>query len=87
MTAERREAMINAVESAQGFDQLRSLAQKFLDEGVPADQLLEDLDQIRALVSEEIEETVLDVMDLLVGWCAPRFRLVPRTAEESGGSP
>ena len=76
MTAERREAMMQAVESSQGFNRLRSLVKQLLDEGALPDLLLEDLSQIRPLVSEETEESVLDVMDLLVGWCAPEFKLV-----------
>jgi hypothetical protein len=81
MTAERREAMMKAVESPQAFGRLRDLVKQFVDEGVPPDQLLDDLSQIRALVSEETEESVLDVMDLLVGWCAPEFRIIPRKTE------
>jgi hypothetical protein len=75
MTAERRESMLIAVESYGGFDALRSLVKQYLDDGVRAEQLLEDLDQIRALLPDDVEELVLDVMDLLVGWCAPEFGL------------
>ena len=78
MTAERRDSMLSAVESAQGLDSLKKLVQRYLNEGIGADPLVDDLDQIRALVSDGVEETVLDVMDLLVGWCAPEFRLVRR---------
>jgi hypothetical protein len=83
MTAERREFMLIAVESAHGFDSLRTLVKQYLDDGIPGDHLLEDLSQIRALVPEDVEESVLDVMDLLVGWCAPEFRLAPREKDES----
>jgi hypothetical protein len=78
MTAERRNSMLTAVESARGFDSLKELVQRYLDEGIRADLLVEDLSQVRVLVSDDVEETVLDVMDLLVGWCAPQFRLVRR---------
>jgi hypothetical protein len=87
MTAERRESMLIAVESAQGFSGLRALVKRYLDDGIPVDQLLEDLSQIRALVSEHTEESVLDVMDLLVGWCAPEFKLTPDREDESGSAP
>ena len=83
MTAERRESMLIAVESSQGFADLRGLVKRYLDEGIPSDQLLEDLSQIRALVPEDIEESVLEVMDLLVGWCAPGFRLAKSGGGES----
>jgi hypothetical protein len=83
MTAERRESMLIAVESSHGFDGLRTLVKRYLDDGIPSDQLLEDLSQIRALVPEDVEESVLDVMDLLVGWCAPEFRLASHEKDES----
>jgi hypothetical protein len=53
--------------------------QEYLDEGIPPDQLVEDLSQITALVPEEAEDSVIDDMDLLVGWCTPGSRLVPAT--------
>ena len=83
MTAERRESMLIAVESSHGFDNLRALVKQYLDDGIRAEQLLEDLTQIRALVPEHVEELVLDVMDLLVGWCAPEFRLDRYGKDES----
>ena len=78
MTAERRESMLTAVESSDGFGNLRTLVKRYLDEGIRAEQLLDDLSKIRALVSDDVEELVLDVMDLLVGWCAPEFKLVDK---------
>lgn len=70
--------MLTAVESSTGFEALRTLVKGYLDEGIPTEQLVEDLEQIRALVPEEIEDSVLDVMDLLIGWCAPTARLTNR---------
>jgi hypothetical protein len=83
MTAERRESMLLSVEFSHGFDNLRALVQGYLDDGVSREQLLEDLSQIRALVPGDIEESVLDVMDLLVGWCAPQYRLDRNEKNES----
>jgi hypothetical protein len=83
MTAERRESMLLAAESALGFENLRALVKSYLDDGTSADQLLEDLDQIRALVPEETEEFIMDVMDLLTGWCAPQARLMPPAKDAS----
>jgi hypothetical protein len=82
MTAERRESMLTAVESSRGYDNLKALVQGYLDEGVSSELLVDDLDQIRALVPEDVEETVLNVMDLLVGWCAPSARLTRRQKGE-----
>lgn len=51
------------------------MVKRLLDEGISDAVLREDLDQIRGLVSPDDEDKVLDVMDLLVGWCAPSARL------------
>ena len=66
---------MEAAESGNGFERLRDLIQDYLDRGISKDTLLEDLGQIRRLVEDEVEDHVLDVMDLLVGWCAPNFKL------------
>ncbi len=75
MSEDRRDEMVDAVESPDGFVRLRDLVKGLLDAGLSEEALLEDLSQIRALVPEEAEDRVLDVMDLLVGWCAPEFKL------------
>jgi len=67
--------MLQAVEGDGGFTALRDLVKRLLDGGVAGEILLEDLSQIRGLVSEHVEDLVLDVMYLLTGWCAPQFRL------------
>jgi len=72
---DRRQEMLQAVEGDGGFTALRDLVKRLLDGGVAGEILLEDLSQIRGLVSEHVEDLVLDVMDLLTGWCAPQFRL------------
>lgn len=54
---------------------LLDVVQQFVDGGVHEEQLVEDLDQIRALFGEAQEEWVLNVMDRLVGWCAPDARI------------
>jgi hypothetical protein len=47
---------------------------------------LEDLEQIRALVPDDTEELVMDVMDLLTGWCATASKPTPYRENESGSS-
>jgi hypothetical protein len=74
--------MLQAIEAGSGFEDLRDLTQRLLDEGVPSDVLLDDLGQIRGLVTDEQEESVLDVMDLLVGWCAPSAKLTPNSGDK-----
>lgn len=82
MSTEHRDAMLAAVESTGGRESLRLVVKGYVDGGVDGDLLLEDLSQIRALVTPETEEHVLDVMDLLTGWCAPSARLIPPTPEQ-----
>jgi hypothetical protein len=67
--------MLEAVESPQGFDALRAVVRELLATHRRREDLLEDLSQIRKLVDEPTEDVVLDVMDLLAGWCAPSARL------------
>jgi hypothetical protein len=66
-----------AVEHPDGFERLRAVVKQRLNEGARTEGLLEGLGRVRGLVSTGDEDKVLDVMDLLVGWCAPEFRLVP----------
>lgn len=80
MRTQRRDRMLAAMEHAEGFECLRQVVKRMLDEGIVSAVLLEDLDQIRALVSPDGEDKVLDVMDLLVGWCAPQACLPPPEA-------
>ena len=64
-----------SIEHADGFERLRVVVKRLLDEGTAGAVLLADLREIRGLVPPKDENTVLDVMDLLSGWCAPEFRL------------
>ena len=74
---ERRDAMIAAVEGEDGFKALKVVVRRFVAEEVPLPVLMNDLDQIRGLVSDEDEDHVLDVMDLVVGYCGPHARIGP----------
>jgi hypothetical protein len=80
--------MLRAVEAPGGGDRLGSLIQDLLDEGIATEELLEDLTELHALLPEDKEEAMLDVMDALTGWCAPSARLEPRHTSpgESPGS-
>lgn len=71
----RRDQMLEAAESDDTAIVLRDLVQNLLDAGHSEESLLEDLNEIRALVPEDVEEGIMAVMDLLVGWCAPSARL------------
>ena len=75
---ERRVHMQVAVEGPGGRDRLGDYLQELLDEGIPAEELYEDLTEIHTLFPEDEQEAMLDMMDALTGWCAPSARLEPR---------
>ena len=54
---------------------LRAELKVLLNEGCSTDELLEQLEVVRARVDDSAKDAVLDAMDLLVGWCAPDQRL------------
>lgn len=59
--------------------ELRKFARQRLDSGYANAQLYADLQYVYDIVSEleeeEREDAILDVMDFLTGWCAPKARL------------
>ncbi len=58
---------------------LREVVQRLLAEGRPREELLSDLDSIRATLrqagQDEAEDVVLDVMDFVVGWASPHMKV------------
>ena len=68
--SDRRLGFRSAVEQSE--ETLRQAVRKGLRDGISEDDLLADLQAIRAGLSEEVEDRVLDIMDELVGWCGPR---------------
>lgn len=69
--------MLEAVEGKDGFEALRRVVKSFADDGVDLQTLMEDLDQLRALVAQAEEDAITDVMDLVIGDCAPAARIGP----------
>ncbi len=59
--------------------QLRKLAAELIDSGTSREQILSDLElltrEFRSAANNEAEDAVTDVMDFVVGWCAPNMRL------------
>jgi len=72
---QRRRAMTTAVKAPEGLKSLKTVVSSYLNDDIPVETLSEDLEQIRSLVSPDREDTVLDVMDFLNGWCAPSAKL------------
>jgi hypothetical protein len=60
--------------AALGRGELHAFTQAELDRGVTRGELLDRYEQLRAELPEAAEDGVLDVMDCLVGRCAPSAR-------------
>jgi hypothetical protein len=60
----------------QSEEALRLAVREGLHGGVAEADLLADLQSIRVELSEDIEDRVLNVMDLLVGWYGPHALLL-----------
>ena len=60
-------------------DALQDQVEKMVREGHPRDALYEDLKRLVMKVRREdrddLEDAMMDVMDVLVGWCSPSARL------------
>ncbi len=60
-------------------DALYDLSRELLDNGYPREALLDDFKHLifglRERGDEEREDDVLEVLDVLTGWCAPGARL------------
>jgi hypothetical protein len=71
-----------ALTSEQAFITLHGIIRKLLAEGYTKETLYKELEGFRNTLLEEKsgkesaeEDTVMDVMDCLVGWCAPHMKL------------
>ena len=74
---QRRDAMLFAVEEGSGFEDLRVVVKAYIDQGMSVLVIMEELEQIRGLLAEEQEDHVLDLMDLVVGYCRSEVRIGP----------
>lgn len=77
-TRERKDSMFEAVEAPGGFSRLRDVVVAFVEDGVAPDILIRDMTDILALLTEEHEDMMLEVMDQLVGHCQQTQRILPR---------
>ncbi len=77
-----------ALSSTEPVRELRNWALHLLAEGQTREQVLELLErarqQLRHADCETDEDTVMDVMDFLVGWCSPHMKLPPEQPATGG---
>lgn len=72
--------MLEAIEGAADDRRLRDVVKGYVDGGVDIEAVYEDLEEIRALLTDPEEDLLLDVMDLVVGNCHPGVRIGPYAA-------
>lgn len=70
--------MIEAIEGPGGFQSLRAVIVGLVESGMSEEVLIEDMEQLRALLAPKDKDAMLDVMDQLVGYCAKQARILPR---------
>ncbi|WP_146029466.1 hypothetical protein [Vibrio diazotrophicus] len=75
-------SLLVAVEQSAGEKVLREICLSLLRSGVSANSILDEFELLRTTHSleDEYEDTILDVMDSLCGWCSPKHALVVPTA-------
>jgi predicted RNase H-like HicB family nuclease len=82
------ECIERALRSSEPVNRLRSLAENLFAEGYSNAAILESFEkarqELRSADREADEDAVMDVMDILVGWCSPHMKQ-PRT--ECGSRP
>ncbi len=70
-----------ALRSSKPVNELRNLVMRLVAAGQPRQAILELFErarqELRQADRETAEDAVIDVMDLLVGWCSPHMKLPP----------
>jgi len=68
-----------ALDSPQPLVGMRELVQRELEDRVPREVVLSQLEELRARLRmdgmDAQEDAVLEVMDFVTGWCSPHMRL------------
>jgi hypothetical protein len=84
------ERIEQALRSSEPVHQLRQLALHLLANGQTRQAVLDFFEharqQLRQADREGEEDTVMDIMDFLVGWCSPHMKLPPEQPTSGGRS-
>lgn len=68
---------ISALQQENGFQALYDAIVELRKQNIDKSLLLEELEALRYKVPSEVEEDIImDVMDCLVGWCSPLWKIV-----------
>jgi hypothetical protein len=75
------EMVEKAFQSPNPVSELRSAAMQLFSQGNDKAAVLEKFEKVRQQLRqagrEREEDTLMDVMDFLVGWCSPHMKLPP----------
>jgi hypothetical protein len=68
--------LLSVINNANGAVDARSVLLEYKDRGFSAQEVYALLESIRSsIVDEDIEDKVLEIMDVVVGFCHPNFRV------------
>jgi hypothetical protein len=74
-----QDSLEQALHSPEPVNELRALALRLFAEGQTKEAVVASFEAVRQRLREEQreadEDAVMDVMDFLVGWCAPHVKL------------
>lgn len=65
----------DALEESANLDMLRAILVKYREKGFSPDSVNELLGTLRSGVTEDIEDRILELMDIVSGFCAPIMRV------------
>lgn len=68
--------LLAALDARAGLLALRAILLRYHASGVTAAQVAALLQELRAATQDEaLEDTILDALDMVTGWCAPQLRV------------
>lgn len=75
--------LLAALDARAGLLTLRAILLRYQASGVTAVQVAGLLQELRAATQDEaLEDTILDALDMVTGWCGPELRVW----DEAGGN-
>jgi hypothetical protein len=75
-----KKAVMEALNGAAPYRSLRLIVEAALSHGCDREELTRELEDLRPELAPAQEDVVLDVMDCIVGWCAPAERIERRVS-------
>ena len=70
-----RRAVVDAITVGSTFDDLVAIAREHRDRGLSRADAMSALESVRGTLAEDAADRILELMDIVVGFCAPRHRV------------